>query len=98
LYSEETEIQIRLAELQANIQVYLAIAVGFFAAVFGLAAILYQVLLAYTASNELYLLVSIVAILILEFFCAYYTNLFVKKMTKSRNEIEKLKAKYVWQF
>jgi len=93
-HNEDRELDIRLAELQADIQIYLAVTFGLFgilaAAAFCLLQIMYTQeivetkiilgVLAATASN-------------LSAYSAYY---FAKKVKETRDKIKNLRKRYVW--
>jgi hypothetical protein len=93
LHSEETEIQILLADLQTDVQIYLAMSIGFLAGLVAIVAIAVQIYLAHFTSDYSFLFVLLVFALITECFSFYGCIHFGKKAKVARDEIKKLRAK-----
>ena len=89
MHSEEIEVQIKIAELRADIQIALAISIGFFAAVVAVVAMLFQVI----ASEDVILAVVLT---VLEVFLAVGCYKAVNKLKVERKELGKLREKYEW--
>jgi hypothetical protein len=96
LHSEEAEIQILLADLQTDVQIYLAMSIGFLAGLVAIAAIAVQIYLAHFTINYSFLFILFVFTIISEYSCFYGCYHFAKKAKVARDEIKKLRAKYVW--
>ena len=95
MHNDEIEIQIKIAELQTDIEIYLAISIGLLAAVIAVAAIAFQI---YPLMKELDLgiVIPFILLVILEFVMTYYTQKSVDRMIAKRNELKRLREKYAW--
>jgi len=96
LRDEDRELQIKLAELQADIQIYLTACFGFLA---GFLAILigfeqiYFTLSPEEILSKIYLAISIPLVGIVCFVTAIF---FARKAFRARKQMEELRKKYVW--
>ena len=95
LHREETEIQIKLTELQVDIEIYLAITIGLLAGIIAVAAIAFQVY-PLLKTNDLGIIAAYPALVILEFVFLYYSLKSVNKLQRKRKELKKLREKYLW--
>jgi len=97
-YRHDIELQIRLAELQADIQINLTIAFGFFAGFIALVIGFMQIF--YTLPwEESFMVTKIgfaVLIIILIVGCWICAFQFANKVTAIRKEFEKLRKEYSW--
>jgi undecaprenyl pyrophosphate phosphatase UppP len=95
-YREDIEVQIRIAELQADIQTYLTIGFGFFAVgitiIVGLIQVIFSVPSEQTFEKLLLSLLCIVG----ELVTARYTMIFAEKADAARKELKKLRKRYTW--
>lgn len=93
LNNEDRELQIELAQLQTDVQIYLTIAVSFLALFFALITS-FQQLIGQTSVcllKDSYIAGSIIIAIL-----AYFTTTkYVNKMGNKREEMKKLKDKYV---
>lgn len=96
LHREDRELQIKLARLQSEIQIYLTAAFGFLAGFFAFIAIFYQFYFASPAENSLVKNITGIGIVLLAFLCLSAANWFIRKMSTARKQFEELRKQYVW--
>jgi membrane protein implicated in regulation of membrane protease activity len=96
MHNQDRELQIRLAELQADIQINLTICFGFFAGFIGIAVAVMQII--YSLSSEQIALKIMLAIftVVAIIFCWYYTYFFAKRVETARDKLKDLQKQYVW--
>ena len=94
LNNEDRELQIRLAQLQTDIQTYLTINVSFVAILFAFIIGFQQLSAQATeAWRAIIYLAGMVAMVVLSIFV---TKRYVDKMVEKRKEMDELKKQYVW--
>ena len=89
MHSEEIEVQTKIAELQADIQIYLAISIGFFATAVAVLAIFFQVFM----SKDV---VWVSGLIVAESILAVGSMWTFRKVDAVRKELGKLREKYTW--
>ena len=96
LQNQDRELQIKLAQLQADVQIYLTAGFGCFAVLSALVIGLFQT--AFGLPSERILLKTILSVLelIASFVCFYATIYFAKKARVARKKMDNLKKQYVW--
>lgn len=95
LHREETEIQIKLAELQVDIEIYLAITIGLLAATIAIVAIAFQIY-PLLKENDLGIITAYPTLVILGFVLLYYSYKSIDKLKDKRKELSKLRQEYLW--
>jgi glucan phosphoethanolaminetransferase (alkaline phosphatase superfamily) len=98
VHKQDVELQIRLAELQADIQIYLTAVFGFLAGFLALIIGYMQIFftLPWEESFMATRIVFAVVIIILIVGCGVSIIHFVRKVVAFRNEIEELRKEYSW--
>lgn len=91
---EDRELEIRLAELQADIQIYTAGAFGFMAAFLALAVTFIQLL--FTASSETTILVLAMLALITSACLPVFSVRFLTKASQARKQMKELRKRYIF--
>jgi len=93
---EDRELQIRLAELQADVQINLTICFGFFAGF--LAIIMGFEQIYFSLPEENIFMKNLVSLLIYvsAFALLYVTFHFIRKAQDARKQIGELRKRYVW--
>jgi len=95
LHAEDLELQIRLAELQADLQIDLTTGFGFFGILIG-AAIGFEQMAVSTSPEQVFQQGFFIICVIVLGFLAYVDMLyFVGKMKATRKKISKLKERYL---
>ena len=98
MHNQDRELQIRLAELQANVQIYIAVAFGFAALFMSIYAILVQIFFSLSIearfSSVGWLIIGLMLMSMGAF--GFSVAYFLRKAVASRDEIEKLKKEYCW--
>lgn len=98
MHNQDKELQIRLAELQANVQIYIAMAFGFAALFMSIYAVFVQTFFSLPIearfSSTGWLIISGMLMIMGAFgFSIVY---FLRKAVASKDEMEKLKKDYCW--
>jgi hypothetical protein len=96
LRNEDRELQIRLAELQADVQINLTICFGLLAIIFAVFIGLQQIHFTVPPENIVVknsTLVSMVGCVII---VAFVMRIFFGRAIRSRKQIEELRKRYVW--
>ena len=96
LHREDRELQIRLAELQADVQIYttatFAIFAGFLAFMIGVEQVYHALPEEKTFTKNL----AVLVILISAVLCVYSVRLLMKRVFKARSQMKELRRQYVW--
>ena len=98
MHNQDRELQIRLAKLQANVQIYIAIAFGFVALFMSIYAVLVQIFFSLPIEarfSSVGWLISGLMLMIMGAF-GFSVVYFLRKALGSRDELEKLKKEYCW--
>ncbi len=90
---EDRELEIRLAELQADIQVYTASAFGFMATFLALTVAFMQPL---TASSGITTLFWVMLTLVADMCSGVFSVSFLKKAIKARKQMKELRERYIF--
>jgi len=93
---DETGIQIRIAEIQADIQISITLSAGFVATAIAALAIIVGFYPTLRIQNDLLNILVAFLTVVLELICLYYGNESIKRTKSARNELRKLKETYVW--
>ena len=96
LHNEDRELQIRLAELQADVQINLTICFGLLAICFAVIIGLQQIYFTLSPEkNELRnsILIAMVGCLII---VSIVTSTYLNKANRARKQIGELRERYVW--
>jgi len=94
LHNEDLELQIKLAELQAEVQINLTACFGFFAGF--LTALLASQQIYFQPEQSLDKTAILITIVMFGILCFIFLRLFLKRALEARNQIEKLRKHYVW--
>lgn len=89
--AEERELQIKLAQLNARLQIYIAGAFGFVALVIALTIGTYQSLAIYFSQKDLNQLLAGLFLLIITVISTIIASNFADKLNKCKKEIDSLK-------
>jgi hypothetical protein len=91
---EDGELQIKLAQLQTDVQIYLTISVSILAVCFAFIISFQQLSLQATEAWQKYVyLFGMVANAVIAY---YVTRMYIGKMIDKRGDMEKLRKEYVW--
>lgn len=94
LHNEDLDLQIKLAELQTEVQINLGISIGLVALFIALMISFQQL---YVNATVLITQLSFLSGMLASAFLAPFSiGFFINKMYDKRDEIEKLKKQYVW--
>lgn len=96
LHNENTELQIRLQELQADIQINLTVCFGLIALLFTLLIGFEQIFMVLPAEMVAVKLVILFANLILILVFYPVIQLHAQKVKNARNQLSKLRNEYHW--
>ncbi|MGC8912251.1 MAG: hypothetical protein ACP5K8_09275 [Nitrososphaeria archaeon] len=97
--NQDRELQIKLAKLQANIQIYISCAFGFLAGFLSVVIIGVQIYFSLPIEAHsvfevnLFFLIAFISCIIL---CVYFSGYYIVKAIRARDEIEELKKEYCW--
>lgn len=96
LHREDRELQIRLAELQADIQIYLTLSFGLLAMLIAVMVGLQQIY--FILPSERVLSKNFISFFIplIGFVCFFAVIFLIKKMFDTREQMKKLRKKYAW--
>ena len=96
LHREDRELQIRLAELQADIQIYVTVCFGLFAGFVALIIGFEQIYFS-LSPEEVVTKTSIFILIILGgIVCLSFSVFFLRKMFDARKQMEELRKQYAW--
>jgi energy-coupling factor transporter transmembrane protein EcfT len=92
MHSQDEELQIRLAEIQANVQIYIASAFGYGGICLSMLICILQIFSSLRIAGVMvdtlfFVILSMLLMVMLIFFVLYFIN----KAIQAKNEIEKLK-------
>lgn len=96
MHNEDRELQIRLAELQADIQINLTVCFGLLAVFMAVMIGLEQIYFTLSPERVFEKLFIPIAISILAVMLLVYLRIFLKKADEARKELGKLKKQYIW--
>jgi hypothetical protein len=98
IHKQDIELQIKLVELQANLQYCLTVAFGFFAGFLAIVLSLFQVyfMLPFGESFMMVRLFIMMLMIMLTFCCVFYAYHYVRKALRFIEEIEDLSKEYSW--
>ena len=96
LHNEDRELQIRLAELQADVQINLTIAFGFFAGFVAFMIGFEQIYFSLSSENTLMKSIIFVFIALAGIACFISVTYFAGKAQDARKQMEELRKRYVW--
>ena len=91
---EEKELQIKLAQLQTDVQIYLTIALSFMAVLFSLIISFQQLYLQAIESSQRYF--YLFGLILSGALVYFVVRIYIRKMQSKREEMESLKKQYVW--
>jgi hypothetical protein len=91
---DDRELQIRLAELQADVQIYLTICFGLLAILFTVFVGLQQIY--FTSSDIVAKNSTLVSMLVFPFLMFFAIRLYFKKVGDARKQMKELRKQYVW--
>jgi len=97
--NQDRELQIKLAEPQANIQIYINCAFGFLAGFLSIVIIGVQIFFSLPTearsmfSVNLFFLVAFISCIVL---CVCFSIYYIVKAIQARDEIEELEREYCW--
>lgn len=96
LHNEDRGLQIRIAELQADIEINLTACFGFLSAVVAVIIGLGQ--LSFTLSSDMFVekLAIAIATVVLAVIFYLIAGIFIRKAFEARDELKKLRKRYVW--
>ena len=94
LNNDDRELQIKLAQLQTDIQTYLTINVSMVALFFALIISFQQLAAQATESWKAWLYLGSMSFM--AFISYFVTKLYTDKMKEKRKEMDELKKQYVW--
>jgi flagellar biosynthesis protein FliQ len=94
LHNEERELQIRLAQLQTDVQIFLSTLLGVSAIIVALIISLQE--LSTQATDSLHTLSYLITTIFLFAVLALATRYYNGKMWEKRKEMDELKKEYVW--
>lgn len=94
-HNEDRELDIRLAELQADVQINLTICIGLFAIFIGTMTAYLQIYFTLPPESHLRPLVTIV-VFFLGGACLVVVRSFMKRARDKRKQMEDLRKQYVW--
>jgi len=95
MHNEDRELQIRLAELQADVQINLTACFGSIA-VFVPLVILFEELLFSPSTNEPMRVVFSITAVALAFVMLPIARFFIKRAVKAREQMSELRKKHIW--
>ena len=93
-HNEDRELDIKIAELQADIQIYLTITFGLFG-VFAAAAFCFLQIMWTVEPVEIRIILGVLAV-IASFLSAYSAYYFARRVKSTRDKIRDLRMQYVW--
>jgi len=96
VHSTDRELQIRLAELQADVQINLTSAFGFLAGFLALTVGYLEIYFGLTSEQSLMRNVFSVLVVVLVVACAFCFRYFVNKARVARRQMKELRKEYVW--
>jgi hypothetical protein len=94
LHNEDLDLQIKLAKLQTEVQIYLSFSIGLVASFVALMISFQQLYI--KATEPITQMVFLFGMLASAFLAPFSIGFFINKMYDKREEIEKLKKQYVW--
>ena len=94
LHNENLDLQIKLAELQTDVQIYLTVSIGLVASLVALMISFQQLYI--RATEPITQLVFLSGMLASAFLAPFSIGFFINRMYDKREEIEELKKLYVW--
>jgi ABC-type antimicrobial peptide transport system permease subunit len=96
VHKQDAELQIKLAELQANFQYCLTVAFGFLAGFLAIFFCLFQVgaTLPFEENFRIVRLSIMILMVIIGFFCVFYTFYYIRKALTYIEKIENLSKEY----
>lgn len=95
-YRQDTEIQIRIAELQTDVQTYLTIGFGLFAGGLTIIAVFLQIIFSLPSEQIIQRISLSILGVIGEFFTSYFTIFFARKAYAARVELRRLRERYTF--
>ena len=96
LHNEDRELQIRLAELQADVNIYLTVGLACFAAFMAISIGLQQVFFNLPPEEVTYRNLALGCMLLAGITNVIFTTSFMKKALATRKQMAELKKRYVW--
>ena len=96
LHFEDRELQIRLAELQADVQIYLTACFGFLAVFLAIIIGFEQIYFTLSPEEILSKIYLAISIPLVGFACFVAAIFFARKAFYARKQMEELRKKYVW--
>jgi hypothetical protein len=95
-YRQDTEIQIRIAELQTDVQTCLTIGFGLFAGGLTIIAVFLQIIFTLPSEQIIQRISLSILGVIGEFFTSYFTIFFARKAYAARVELRRLRERYTF--
>jgi len=95
-HNEDRELDIRLAELQADIQINLTICFGILAVFITAMVGLEQIYFSLPSENSVAKIGSLISLIVLGIIVLLFIKPYLKKVEKARKEMEELRKQYIW--
>jgi len=96
IHNEDLELQIRLAELQADVQINLTVCFGMLAVLFAVMVGIEQIYFTLPQESSFIRYSLVAAIAIAGFSCMYVVRVFGGRVDRARKNMQELKKEYVW--
>jgi len=96
LHNEDRELQIKLAELQADIQIYLTLCFGFMALFAALMIGYLQIHFSLPPEHTFTRNIVFVSIVVCGIILLGFTNYFFNKARDTRKQMKELRKRYIW--
>lgn len=94
--NEDRELQIKIAELQADVQINLAACFGFLAVFVTIMIGFEQIYFSLPPDASIVRVYIVVSIIIAAFVTLFVASYFFRKAMRARDQIKELKKQYVW--
>lgn len=96
LHNEDRELQIKLAELQADIQIYITICFALFVGLIALMLAFEEIYFTLPPEHGSIKTIFSILIAVAGVFCSSYTIFFIDKAITAKKQMGKLREQYLW--